>query len=429
MSLGVLPNSSPGKRGKHTRLPVAFAALALALSACGSADTGSDAAGEADGDVIKMHANFEFSGPGALYGVSKAVGVRVASELINEQGGIQVGDVPHRLEVIECDNRTEATYGIQCAQEAVDEGVLWTAAPDLGFEGAYEIYKENNIVTVGNGGAATDLLMNAPDSNPLLAFEFLTYTESAEANLNHLRAMYPDLTRIATLFPNDANGQVYDKTWRELAPKYGFEVVAQQLHPTDAVGDFSSYLTELGRADPELIHLGYLPDVAAAAAPQGAALDVADMFSAEAVTFNDLAGANLGGKPFVSLQYAYNWFDGYQPEDPELQELIKRFDEAAEGAQYLPSVALLGFVGNVYMVKGAIESVDTLDPEAIVSAWPSATYEGPFGPAEGTPNRSTDQSRSHFVIGADEQVTVYDFPSGFADEPQQVIEVGPRPEK
>ncbi|WP_165368168.1 ABC transporter substrate-binding protein, partial [Phytoactinopolyspora endophytica] len=397
------------------------------LAACGpsNGESADDTVGE--DNVIKMHANFEFSGPGSLYGISKVVGVRVAADLINAQGGIEVGGESYTLEVIECDNRTEATYGIQCAQQAADEGVLWTAAPDLGFEGAYEIYKENDILTIGNGGAATDLLMDDPEGNPLLTFEFLTYRESAEANILHLRAMFPEVTRIATLFPNDANGQVYHETWRELAPEYGFEVVAQELHPTDATGDFSSYLTNLGQGDPELIHLGYLPNVAAAAAPQGAQLDVADIFSSEAVTFADLEGADLGSKPFVSLQYAYNWFEGYEPEDDEWAALIEQFDEAAEGEAYLPSVALLGFAGDTLMVKAAIEAADSLDPEDIAAAWPDAEYQGPFGPAFGTPNRSTDQSRAHFVIDENEQVVVYDFESGFSEEPRSVVEVGPRP--
>jgi len=403
---------------------VVAALLGLAVGCGGSSPQGNEGP---EGDVIKMHANFELSGPGSLYGVSKVVGARVAVDEINEQGGVEVGGETYQIELIECDNRTEPTYGVQCAQEAADEEVLWTSAPDLGFEGAYEIYKENDILTIGNGGAASNLVNTALNENPLLTFEFLTYQQTVESNLIQLRHLYPDVERIATLYPNDANGQVQDRAYRELAPKYGFEVVAQELHPTDATGDFSSYLTTLGNADPEVIHLGYYPEVAAAAAEQGADLDVADVFTADGLTFDDLSGTDLGGKPFVGYQYAYNWFEGFQPEQERWRKLIRQFDEVSEGEPYLPSVVLLGYVGDVWMVKEAIEEADSLDPEKIAAAWPDVRYEGAFGPADGLDNRATDQSRTPFVVDENNNVTVYVFPTGLAEEPTDVIKVGERP--
>ncbi len=406
---------------------VAIVPLLVAVAACGGGDSAEGGGGGPEGGVIKMHANFELSGPGSLYGVSKVVGARVAVDEINEQGGVEVGGEKYEIELIECDNRTETTFGVQCAQEAVDEDVLWTSAPDLGFEGAYEIYKQNNILTIGNGGAASNLVSTALEENPLLTFEFLTYQQTVESNLIQLRHMYPDLTRIATLLPNDANGQVQDKAYRDLAPKYGFEVVAQELHPTDAAGDFSSYLTNLGNADPEVVHLGYYPEVAAAAVEQGADLDVADVFTADGLTFKDLAGTDLGGKPFVGYQYAYSWFEGFRPEQKEWRELIQRFDEAAAGEPYLPSVVLLGYIGDVWMVKEAIEQADSLDPERIAAAWPEAEYDGAFGPGEGLDNRATDQSRTPFLVDENNQVTVYEFPTGLAEKPTDVVEIGERP--
>lgn len=404
-------------------------ASVLALTGCGgNTDSGATKGGKTAGSgVIKMHANFELSGPGSLYGVSKVVGVRVAADEINEQGGIKVGGKKYKLKIIECDNRTQATFGVQCAQQAVDEGVLWSSAPDLGFEGAYQIFKENNILTIGNGGAASNLVNTALDENPLLTFEFLTYHQTVESNLIQLRYMYPNLTRIATLYPNDANGQVQDQAFSKLAPKYGFKIVAQQLHPTDAAGDFSSYLTTLGKADPELIHLGYFPQVISAAAKQGADLNVADMFSGDAVTFSDLAGVDLGGKPFIGFQYAYYWFDGFQPKQQEWRRVIKRFDEAAKGEPYLPSVVLLGYIGDTWMVKKAIEQADSLDPKKIAAAWPKVKYDGPFGPAEGLDNRATDQSRTPFVVDKNNQVTVYVFPTGLAKKPADIVKIGERP--
>lgn len=411
-------------------LALAAAGAALAVAGCGGSDEDDGAAtgdGAEGGGTIKMHANFELSGPGSLYGVSKVIGAKVAAERINAEGGVQVGDETYELEIVECDNRTEPTYGVQCAQEAVDEEVLWTAAPDLGFEGAYEIYKENDILTIGNGGAASTLVNEELGANPLLTFEFLTYQQTVESNLKQLKALYPDVERIATLLPNDANGQVQHAAYREYAPDYGMEVVAQELHPTDAAGDFSSFLTTLKAADPDAVHLGYYPQVAAAALEQGADLDVAPIFTSDGVTFNDLEGVSFDGYEYLGYQYGWNWFEGFGPEEPEWQELIDRFEEVSEGRPYLPSVVVLGFIGDVYMVKEAIEEAGSLDPEAIAQAWPGARFEGPFGPADGLDNRAVDQSRTPFQIDGEGNLKVYIFPTGLSDEPSDEIDIESNP--
>jgi branched-chain amino acid transport system substrate-binding protein len=415
--------------GRLKVIPALLAVLALGAAGCGGSDDNDDEGDGAGGDsapaenvnleggTIKMHANFERSGPGALYGVSKFAGVAVAERLINEAGGIQVGDESYDLEVIECDNRTEATYGVRCAQEAVDEGVLWTAAPDIGFEAAYEIYKENDIITIGNGGAASELLTPENiDANPLLTFEFLLYQETVESNLIQLRALYPDVKTIATLLPNDANGQVQDRAYADLASEYGFEVVAQELHPPDAAGDFSSYLTTLKAAKPDAIHLGYYPQVAAAALEQGRDLEAAPLFTADGLTFDDLEGVNFEGVDFLAYQYGWSWFPGFGPDDPEWQEVQAAIEEEAEGEPILPSVATLGMIGDVYMIKEAIEAAGTLDPEAVVAEYtPSLQYDGPFGPATSTERRSVDAARTPFVVNARGEVTAYVFELGLSD--------------
>ena len=417
---------------RHLLVTGAAAAM-LSLAACGGDDdedggaASGDSSEQAEGGVIKMHANFEYSGPGALYGVSKAVGVKAAAEMVNEEGGITVQGKNYTIEVVECDNRTEATYGVQCAQQAVDEEVLWTAAPDLGFEGAYEIYKENDILTIGNGGAASTLLNEQLDQNPLLTFEFLTYQQNVESHLKQLRALYPDAKRVATLLPNDANGQVQDEAFRTYAPDYGFEIVAQELHPTDASGDFSSYLTNLKAGNPDVIHLGYYPTVAAAALEQGAQLDAAEIFTAEGLTFNDLEGVSFDGYPLIGFQTGWNYFEGFMPEDAEEQELVARFEELAGDDPVLPSIIVLGFIGDVMMIKEAIEKADSLEPQEIVAAYEGVRYEGPFGPADGLENRATDVARTPFVVDEEGNVKAYVFPTGLADEPEEEIEVAESP--
>jgi hypothetical protein len=88
---------------------------------------------------------------------------------------------------------------------------------------------------------------------------------------------------------------------------------------------------------------------------------------------------------------------------------------------------VLGFIGDMMMIKEAIEAANSLEPEAIVAEYPNVRYEGPFGPADGLDNRATDVARTPFVIDENGDVKAYVFPTGLADEPDEVIEVAENP--
>jgi branched-chain amino acid transport system substrate-binding protein len=400
-----------------------LAVLAFAVG-CGDDEDSGDGGGEAaSGETIKVGLNLEQSGPGSFFGQSRIFGATAAINKVNEDGGIKVGDKTYELEAVLCDNRTEATYGVRCAQEAVDEGVLWTTTPDIGFEGAYQIFRENGILALGNGGVASAMLMEEPENHPLLAFEFLTYHQLVESHYSDLRAMFPDAKTVAGLIPDDANGRTYGEAFEEYAPDHGFEYVKQELHPPDATGDFTSYLTSLKAANPDVIWLGYYPQVVAAAAEQAAQLDAADVLMTEGLTTDDVKGVNHDGYPLLSAHGAYAWGEGFMPEDPETREAVDAIDAEAGGEAYIPSIATMGYVGEIMAVVEAIEQAGTLEPEKIAEELKTAKYDGPLGPATGLDNRAIDLAQTSLLFSPDgTTMDVFQFDAGSSTEPSETFE-------
>jgi branched-chain amino acid transport system substrate-binding protein len=387
------------------------------VAGCGGSDDDSGADGGFDG-TIKIGLNVELSGPGSFFGASRRIGADVAVKDINAGGGVKVGDQSYRLELVVNDNRTDPTYGVQAAEEQVSEGVLWAVPPDLGFEAAYEIYRENDVVMVANGGTASDLLLEDADAHPLLFFEFGTYDRLVETWIISVKAAYPDVQTVGVLLPDDSNGRAEAAGFEHYASKHGLEVADVQFHPPDATGDFSTFLTSLKAENPDAVFIGYFPQVVIPAAKQGAQLDVADVFFTDYVptAFDEIG--DLGGHPFVAASIAWSFTPEIVPPNPDEQALAKKLDAEAGGETYCTACAVAAYVSDITLVKEAVERAGTIDDsEAIASELLSGTYDGPFGPAKVQPNHSVDIARNSVVIDEKGDITGYVFDSGFDTEP------------
>jgi branched-chain amino acid transport system substrate-binding protein len=410
-----------------TALVVALAALAV--GACGDDDGGSSDPGIEPGETIKVGLNLELSGSGEFFGRSREIGAKVAVADINAEGGIEIDGESHDLEIVSCDNRTDPTFGVTCAEEAAQEEVSWTIAPDAGFDAAYEIYKESDIISVANGGAPGRVLEEDAEGNPLLFSEFLLFPEYIASHLAQTRALFPDAKRLAYLVPDDENGRIFGEGFDQHAEEYGFEVVAQEFHPPDATGDFSSILTSMKAANPDIAYLSFLPQVTIPAVEQAASLDVAPIFATDLLTPADFEGVNFRGHSMVAWHVAW----AYAPpsvvpqEDPGAtgaEELINKLQAEAGGDPYLTSVATAAYITDVYMVAKAIEAAGTVNASDLAEELNGSSYDGPLGPATFREEfHDGDLAQTTFAWDEQGAVSVEVFNAGFDEEPTYTFDV------
>jgi branched-chain amino acid transport system substrate-binding protein len=407
---------------------VACAALAVGIG-CGGDDDGGSDSGLEPGEPVKVGLNLELSGSGEFFGRSREIGAKVAVADINAEGGIEIDGEQHPLEIVSCDNRTDPTVGVTCAEEAAEEGVTWTIAPDAGFDAAYEIYKEDEIISIANGGAPGRVLQEDAENNPLLFSEFLIFPEYIASHLAQTRALYPDAERLAYLVPDDENGRIFGEGFDAAAEEYGFEVVAQEFHPPDATGDFSSILTSMKAANPDIAYLSFLPQVTIPAVEQAANLDVAPIFATDLLTPTDFEGVDFTGHEMVAwhVAWAYAPPEVVPQQDPGQtgsEQLINKLQAEAGGDPYLTSVATAAYITDTYMVAKAIEAAGTTNGEDVAEELLGSTYDGPLGPATFREDlHDGDLAQTTFAWDEQGNVSVQVFDSGFQEQPSYSFDV------
>lgn len=282
---------------------------------------------------------------------------------------------------------------------------------------------------MGNGGAPGALLAESAEDNPLLFSEFLLFDEYIAAHLRQLKVLFPDAERLAYMLPDNDDGRGFGDSFDQSAEEAGFEVVDRQYHPPDATGDFSSFLTSMKAANPDVVYLSFYPQVAIPSVEQAANLDVAPIFITDLLTPADFEGVSFDGHSMVAWQIAWAFAppevvprEGSGAEG--VDELIQQIDQTAGGDPYLASVASAAYISDITMVADAIERAGSVNAEDIAEELLSGEYEGPLGPARFREEfHDGDLAWNTFVW--DEQgnvsVQVYDF--GTDDDPSYSFDV------
>jgi branched-chain amino acid transport system substrate-binding protein len=360
--------------------------LVLAFTACGDDDdTDGQAAGGGSQEsevagTLKVGANMELSGPSADLGLSRLYGYRAAVAEINESGGVKVGDETYELELVECDNETDPTQGVQCSRTlSEEEDMIMATAPDQGFEAGYEILKRTDMLVMGSGGAATVLLAEDAAAHPSLFNEGYGFDLITEAYFNQIQALRPDVKTFAALLPNDENGDAFQDLFTGASEKTGIEYLGAELHPPGATGDFSSFLTSLKAKNPDMVFVSFYTEVTVAAAQQATNLDVAPVLGSLSVQPSALADTDFRGHELILQQIGWD-NSALEALSPENKQAFEEIDAASDGEDYVAAVASNGYLA-VKMLQAAIEQAGSIDPKDLQEAMLTAEYDGPLGPA------------------------------------------------
>ena len=138
------------------RLGAACIGAMLALAACGGSDGsegngGGSTDGAGSGDPVKLMIIAPVGDTG-LNHPEMVAAVKAAVRGVNERGGIKGRPV----EVIHCNEKNDPAVAKECAQQAVDEGVLAVVAEISGSGGIMPILAEAGIPSVGSAGISAD---------------------------------------------------------------------------------------------------------------------------------------------------------------------------------------------------------------------------------------------------------------------------------
>jgi ABC-type branched-subunit amino acid transport system substrate-binding protein len=338
----------------------------------------------ADDNEIKIGVVAAESGSFVSAGNTIVAAAKLATQQINDAGGVKVGDKTYKFKLYIRDNRTNVDVAIAAARELVsDIGVsaIWgTETHDFSVSMAKITGPAKVLQFSGNsslGGVLTD---DAVKKGGWLHYTFQSepqeWQRSGSTAKGVLSLLAPavghPLTHSVVFVGNDATGQYLSSHYVKALEADGQKVDLVQ-YPPDTT-DFSPLLTRVKGLHPDVVHFWYNGDSTLIAFPQALKLDVSPSYFLFGVDPGIYKERNLkSDKPVTMSCVPMCW--GAPPTDAAKDYFTKYFDlGAAKGPQ--SSVSLL-YYDYVFIYAKALEQVGKLDdPDAVVDAIEKIKYQG-----------------------------------------------------
>ncbi|MEO9228444.1 MAG: ABC transporter substrate-binding protein [Devosia sp.] len=195
---------------------IAFASAALLAGAAVHAQ-----------EAIKIGAIYSISGPGSFLGIPEERGLRMKVDEINKAGGIN----GKKVELVVYDTEGNSTKAAQQARRLIEsDKVLAILGPSSSGESlqVLPIANESKIVLIAHAGTekmtnpVTPWVFNTPPTDRVVAAHLLSVFKRR------------GITQLALMSSADGFGQSGASVIKELAPKYGVQIVRhEEFNRTD----------------------------------------------------------------------------------------------------------------------------------------------------------------------------------------------------
>lgn len=386
-----------------TRIVVAFAVmLAVFLAACGGGDDngGGSASGGGEaktegGEPVKIGAVLAQSGLFSQYDISNTVGVELATEKINEEGGVNGGE----LELEVGDFKSEPPLGGQVARKLIDQGakyIITSADFDFGSPAALAA-QQANVPAMSAGAEVPEF---GPSGIGPDAFTMGTATiESSAAwaqfmhDVKNLNA--PFLLEDPTIAYDTSLCTNFKQTWGEVSgagPIAGEDQFKNSDASIDAqISDFKSL-----NPQPDFIVLCSYPPGGATAVRQ---------LRAAGIDVPIISGTSFGGSAWLDAvgnlsDFYYTDYVSVYGDDPnpKVNELVAEAKKRVKDPNSIVGVMVAAYSA-VEAFKAAAEAAGSTDSEAIVSALEEFDGEELLaGPTTFTPEQHISTERPLAVL-------------------------------
>jgi branched-chain amino acid transport system substrate-binding protein len=318
---------------------------------------------------IKVGAISPNTGDLAAYGEAVTNGIDLAVAEINAAGGV----LGRPLEITHLDDKGDSTEGANAFNKLVSDGVKAI------------IGSVTSGVTAGLGALADSegMLLLTPTATADTVTDGLKgvfracYKDSFQGDVAAKLAVDLGVKKVAVLY---ASGDAYSaglyESFKTASEKLGLELVATEstsgVHDTD----FTTQLTNIVAAGPELIFAPFYYDtVGPNIVPQARAAGFTGYF-AGADGWDGTVPVMVEDKTLYNKCFFVNH---YAPDDPSevVQNFVKGYTDKF-GAASLNALAALAY-DSVYMLKQTIETAGTDDTAKLIEAMTGMTFSGVTG--------------------------------------------------
>ena len=212
-------------------------------------------------ETLKIGVVAGMTGPGAPWGLAVDGGAKVASNEINEAGGLSVGGKTYKIEIVSYDDHYKAADAVTATNRLIDQDDVKFIIGPIGSASllAMKPITEKNKVIMLSNSYSTEAL----DAKTRYAFRVLpTTTEYNRQLIGWLKENRPQLKRVAILSPNDATGWSTQKAQKAAYADAGYEVVEAKYFERSQ-NDFRTLLTGILAKNIDVFELDTVPPATA----------------------------------------------------------------------------------------------------------------------------------------------------------------------
>lgn len=335
--------------------------------------------------ILKIGTVMPISGPLGVIGLAWDRGFDLCADMVNEQGGLKVGDDRYQIQFIHEDGKASPEACTAAANKLVYQdkvkfvmGEVMTPAS----QAIYEVTKPAgvlHVLTYTQDPYREDMWGIGSD-NPLLVLLMPTTNLAYKPFFDYLAKTYPNVKKVVHAESTYPFIRIIEEA-KKTAEASGLEVVGVERYDY-AWTDFYPFATAVLKYKPDAISVEHAgPDQMAlmvkAVREQGFKGPIISLGSASPVFI--LAGAGAGNCYDVMCNQAY----AGDPKAPQAMKDVKKRWEAKYPKDVWVDDALMPW-DEVWVLAQAIEKANSLEAEAVVKALEGMTKPGSlktaFGP-------------------------------------------------
>jgi branched-chain amino acid transport system substrate-binding protein len=233
----------------RTSVGAVVAMTLLAATGCGSKKAESSG-GESDN--LTLGASLALTGATAKEGTYTKEGYEVCKRVINDKGGVVVGDKTYRLDIKFQDDTSKADVSAQLADKYNDQDIKLILGPygSGPTEAVAAVIERNGQVMAVSAGADNKIFDKGYQRSFAVLSPATSYVSSMVEAIDDLASPRP--RTIAFISADDGFSKTAVQGGIEKAKELGFEVVAEEYVP-DKTTDVSAALTKIKPKNPDVI--------------------------------------------------------------------------------------------------------------------------------------------------------------------------------
>lgn len=391
----------------------AVGAGVLLTAGCGGQSGGtSGTSGKSTGEPIKIGSPLSLTGSQAHSGDLYRDGYKLCVQAINAHGGLKVGGVQRKLEIVRKDDDSVPATSAQLTQQLNDQGIKLFFGPyGSPITAAVEpVIERDGDVMVNDGGASNELTTHGYTHTFQVTTLATTYgTAAIDSGFDLVK---PKAKTVAVLAGDDSFSQEVGRGSAAEAKKDGLSVVANLSFPADST-DLTSVLQKAWAKRPDIVVLAAHDEGAIAGVRAAHQMSMAPKFFVETVgptepAFTKTLGTLANGVAGTTL-----WVPEFPYTDKYFGSESNFVKKVQQEFGYTPDYHFAGAVGGCETLAAAIEKANSTDPGKVANAMRKINIETVAGKVKFTPTgRNVYQNIALLQIQHGKATTVW--PTKFA---------------